>query len=709
MKIKNIGIENRNNRPTIIVNNEIVAPFIFALSDIPGARTNTLYAQKNIKKFSESGINLVAIDCSLSLCYHKAVGIDFRSISEEIKGVLDANKNALILIRLHLNPPYWWLRDNPQECIKYRTEHGDIEGIDNGEQSILLEHDSKYHLRVSMASKKWKEEMGKILKELCSYLEHSEEGESVCAIQVSYGTCGEWHNFGCDVSDNMESFFRDYIKDKYKTVQNLRNTYKDDKVDFDTAIFCPEYFRAGDKMYLLDPEKSINAIDSRYAQQLATVEAIVYFAKIVKETFTRPILTGTFYGYLIWVMADTIDGQLFPEILFKNKEYIQFLAGPMPYSLNRTSQGASIQRGLMESCRLNSVLWICEMDQRPKGLLYNYLDDNKYDEESIAILKRHILQVLLAGQGAWYYDHKVVDFVDRAYNDDGTLIALREEIKSVYRKLGWWERDIFQKEIKKLNDFSKKFMMEEYQPQADVLVVFDEKRIFYRIWREEKSCDFLIKLAKSGVCYDTIYLSDLDKCDKDRYKCVFFYDTHFSYEKDRAFIKEFIKGKTAVFFENAFCSTEKHISLKNTSEIIGLELEEVGNQDFVKNIFGEEIKLTLNHKEKYMFYSVKMNNTYHILSKYANGEICAVQNDNIFYYSYYELTQSELKNILKESGAFIYVEDGNIAMAGGNYLAIYTYKGGKIEVNFKNGKTITRDFSPISTVLFNSSTGKEIL
>ena len=54
-----------------------------------------------------------------------------------------------VILRLHLNPPYWWLRDNPDETVIYRTPNGDKIGIDDGEPERLIHHDFAGHMRVS--------------------------------------------------------------------------------------------------------------------------------------------------------------------------------------------------------------------------------------------------------------------------------------------------------------------------------------------------------------------------------------------------------------------------------------------------------------------------------------------------------------------------------------------------------------------------------
>ena len=110
-----------NNRPTLLLDGADTLPLIYALSDFPGADSRTYQAQKNIAAFHQAGINLVACDTNLLLGWYKASEGDYDALRAELSYVLDANPDARIFLRLHLNPPYWWLRDHPEELIVYRT------------------------------------------------------------------------------------------------------------------------------------------------------------------------------------------------------------------------------------------------------------------------------------------------------------------------------------------------------------------------------------------------------------------------------------------------------------------------------------------------------------------------------------------------------------------------------------------------------------
>jgi hypothetical protein len=126
MSVTEIKIDS--GLPSIYIDGVKVPPVLYGLSDIPGSKSCTAQAQRNIYAFAKAGINLVNADTGLHLGWHRITPFDTEPLIQEIAGVLDANPKAKILLRLHMNPPYWWLRDNPDECIVYRTPEGDFPG-----------------------------------------------------------------------------------------------------------------------------------------------------------------------------------------------------------------------------------------------------------------------------------------------------------------------------------------------------------------------------------------------------------------------------------------------------------------------------------------------------------------------------------------------------------------------------------------------------
>ncbi len=89
------------------------------------------------------------------------------------------------------------------------------------------------------------------------------------------------------------------------------------------------------------------------------------------------------------------------------------------FELGKTAvqiDGAPLQRSMLESMRLNNMLWLTEMDQHPLGTEDRIGGDPKKYDETIALLRRNFLQPLFAGEGMWYYEQIMLGYNYRMSN-----------------------------------------------------------------------------------------------------------------------------------------------------------------------------------------------------------------------------------------------------------------------------------------------------
>lgn len=671
-------------------------PLIYALSDFPAADSKTYQAQKNIKAFAKAGIKLVACDTNLCLGWYKALNCEYDALKAELSYVLDANPEAQILLRLHINPPYWWLRDNPDELIVYRTEDGDFEGIDNGESDRMIRGDKNKLLRVSTASKKWLNEAGERLRGFLEYIKDTPEGRALMAVQVAYGLNGEWHQIGTDVSNVMQEYFHEFLKDKYHDVDTFRKAWNDEKVTFDNAPFHPEIFTPGDDGLFRDPQKSRYIIDAQECIQTSNVNAIVHFCKIVKEVMGNAMLAGTFYGYYLYTGGDNapIGGHLMPEVLYNAKDVVDFLCGPAPYVENRKPHAVPMQRGLLESNRLNSMLWLTEMDQAPEeSLQYPYGGNPAKMDMSIAIMRRNILMTILSGEGAWFYDHRS----DMTNN-------------GVYRKIGWWDNERLMQEIADLKKLADDHHTRPYSPVADVLFVYDTKQAFVRSKCTDLQYEVFSAVLRCGVAADTIYLSDFDKCDISRYKLIVFTNAYLLTPAQRRMIREMTSGKQVIWLgAPGYCDGNK-LDVNSTKETTGMAVERCGYTDgYVTNdeLGAEELQDKLPEGTP-RFRITDENVT--VLGRFKNSDVCAAYKENQWYFASPLISQACAQPIVKRSGAHVYSEDNGISvLADGNIVLLYTNNDGVKTITLRNGKKVSKPLKAYTSWVVDAETGKDLL
>lgn len=653
-------IIKENGYVFLSVNGKIIPPLMYASSDL-GLYDKT---QQSIKDFKDCGINLVSV-CSNICADWKENGDYYPNAPLEcVRKVLAANPDAKIIIRLNLSAPYWWMRKYPDEVIKY---YG-VLSADTGSDGTFFSKDKTNEIKVSFASKKWKDDVCEILKKLCFVLQNDKDGQSVIGIQVAYGTCGEWHFFGKyydngtgifegDYSEAMKGFFREYLKDKYKTETALSESWGIETT-FSTAELATPKERKNyveDDKYLL-PEFSMRALDSLKCMHLSAVSAIKTFASAIKESTDNRYLVGTFYGYF-FACGDVFGRMLESKALYDD-DNIDYLSSPNAYTANKKSGNYAYSRCLLESIRLNGKLFLCEMDQGYKSYCVykneptdTYLCEN--NEEYNALVRRNICENLLRGCGAWFFDH-------RHPKDDYT------------HKQPYWGDSEKLENIANLTKFYYKMLelRPEYKSTNDVLLVFDSESV-YNLGTGEMhntycNFDFLDAVAKSGAGYDCVYLYDIEKIDISNYKCVVFTYCVKMTGENVSYIKNKVMGNGRTV---AFIGTNGYIVDDKTS------------YSNVKNLYGVIPKG--NYKSKRKDYTI-------------------VSTDGYVYDSAY------YAELFKNAGAHMYTENGEVLTAANDLVMYHCTNKKETALNLKCGKQSVKN-GKYQTAVFDSLTGEKIL
>lgn len=711
-------IRQMGNKPTLLIDGQPTAPVLYALSDFPGAAANTAYAQHNIAAFAKAGVQLVEADVGLHVGWRKTTGFDPDALICELSSVLDANPDAKILLRLHMNPPYWWMRDNPDECVIYRTMDGDVPGIDNGESDRLIRDDHNGHLRVSLASEKWLAEATERMTAFLQAIEGTAEGKALMAVQVACGINGEWHQWGCDVGLPAQKRFRRWLRETYLTEEALRRAWNDPDVTFDTAELHPENFLAGDDGCWRDPQKSQNRIDSQIVQQLVVPEAILHFCRAAKKT-NPDLLCGAFYAYYLGTGDGgvgeflgrapkgarrtnmPIGGHLFPHMLYEDPS-VDFLAGPFCYyKESRSSEGATIQRALLESHRLRGMLWLTEMDHRPVGLEYCIGGDPEKFEQTRADLRRCTLQPLMAGEGYWYYDHRLVPSMVKLAG--GSVSA---PTASIYRKRGWWESEKSMQEIAQIQRTAQQMTEREYHGAADVLLVYDTTSHFYQAYSNEETVKLHMTLIRSGVVYDSIYVQELPLCDMERYKCVIFVNCHMVTPENRALARRLTQGRMVIHLHgHGYCDGQT-LSLAHLSETVGMTMEKTEAESMT--ILAEPSAAIALSGGLAPFFRV-CDADAEVLARYDNGEAAAAIRGNDVYMHLQYLPVSLVRLLMQRAGVHQWVDSDEPVLAGAGLVAVNCQRAGVRTLTLPNGKQITVESDGFATPVYDLETGERVM
>lgn len=522
------AVRTWNGRPTLHIRDQPVYACFYALTDCPGGRFSFDEGPAlSIRQFTDAGFRLFQLDLFLQDLWTSPSTFSIDLLRRQIRGILAQCPDGAVVLRWHLNPPKWWIAQNPGELCRYAN--GDFEKIERSVPVRVLQDDLRRTPRVSLASRKWFADASARTKQMLQELAKTPEGNALAGVHVACGVYGEWHYWGFmrnepDVSAPMQARFDEWRKAHGKPAAKIPST---------------EERRALDDGIFRDPAKRESVIDYYRNQQELVAERILDFCALVKQNWPRPILTGTFYGYFFSMFDRQATGGHLCLHKILESPHVDYLSAPQAYgTLFRDPGGSGITRALIESIRLHGKLFLDEMDQTPSWKWLNNVDtafqltDVDLD---VALIRRNVMESFTRGAGLWYYDFGPANLS------------------------GWWQDFRLMREIRNLKAILEKYHQRPYQPAGDVLYVFDTDVFYYTgsIQGTDPVTDPLAvnraagEAYRSGLAIETIHLRDLPKVQLDRFKVVVFANTWLLSADQRRFIRDKVMagGKRHVIFQ----------------------------------------------------------------------------------------------------------------------------------------------------------------
>jgi hypothetical protein len=703
---KTASVRQENGRSVLIVNDKQVTPAFYSLTHAYGARWSwEEVPRRNLKNFCDIGFRLFQLDLYFEDIWYKGCDtLDIGKARRQVRGLLEVCPDAGVVIRIHVNAPFWWNEENKEECTQYADGPVDIRTY--GPPFNNEDGDVDRPLRASLASMKWRKESGEKLAEFCRAMANTPEGKSVIGIHVSGGVYGEWHYWGFidhdpDTGPAMTQYFRNWLRKKYISDEAMQKTWNSIKYTLDNAIVpdLSERNFTSDGNFR-DPSLEQRVIDYFMAQQEVVAEDIEYFTAIVKKSWPRQLIVGVFYGYFHMTFCrQAAGGHLLVERIL-NCPSIDYLSAPQSYwGAAQLAGGSGNSRGVIESALLHGKLWLDEMDNgglQKKTALDPVRNSGKYDPEYLPVLQRSAIYPLMRGIGLWYYD-----------------FGPRESF-------GWWDNTVYMNSIRKEKELFDSLQNRLYEPVSDVLYVWDQESFLYVANGWTPICYDLIdqsfeEALRTGSAGDQIYLFDLDKVDLKKYRAVLFMNVYKLSEKQRDFIKTKVArdGRTLIWNYLPGYTDGKSISLKFVNDVTQFETIPL----ISKEIPVVQIENTSN---EYTFEGainpmvVISDPKAEILARLKNSghPVVARKTFNNFrsVFSSLPLHNTDLfRKLFKEAGCHIYNQENDFTYANSGLIMIHTKDGGRRTIHLKNGKNISVEIPAYSTWLINAETGNILL
>jgi len=277
---------------------------------------------------------------------------DFSAVRRRMDEFLKHDPEGLVIPRIGMEPPEWWRKANPDECMVY----------DDGTRGWSC-----------VASEKWRDYAAEQLRQLVRFLEWN-YGDHI----LGYHPCGQntgewfykdsWRRKLSGFSPAMERGFREWLREKYHDdINSLNRSWGAQLADFD-AVKVPTKEERLEALCgsFRDPERQRKVIDFTEYMQVAMVEPLERFARIVKEETGGRKLVVFFYGYLfefgpLWAGAPN-SGHYALSRLLKCPD-IDILCSPISY-FDRGSGGIGAFMSPVDSVQLHGKLWLNEDDTR---------------------------------------------------------------------------------------------------------------------------------------------------------------------------------------------------------------------------------------------------------------------------------------------------------------------------------------------------------
>ena len=409
---------------------------------------------------------------------------DFTPIYESVEKIVKANENARVMLRVNLNVPLWWRKENPEELVV----------LSDGKREPYMQ--SEY-------SELWREDVEKFLAYLCAYVRGFPFSKHIVAIQLAGMQTEEWLALrtaeGCfDYSAPAQRAYKKWLLNRY---QNEVNAYLPTLEELNEA-------RHGAK--ITDVDKHRKLIDYMRFFNEGRAQVIKELCALVKEETKGELLVGVFYGYFGQLPCEYGHNAL--SMLLQD-ENIDFFASPFAYIGCRQTAEDWIYQSVMDSTTLAGKAWFLEADVRTcyTKALYEtnpeLMDGErtvkhfqnpvwfgpKREEESVWVMLRSFAKVLCSGHAFWWFD-----MWGQWYNSPN-LMELVRRCRELYER-GFGERKNSELAVI-LDEESSYGVSEEY---------------YYALSKEQ-----LVELGFVGAPYDMYSIQDAERI-KSQYKTLLY-------------------------------------------------------------------------------------------------------------------------------------------------------------------------------------------
>lgn len=453
-----------------------IRPCVYSIADnwkrfrrIPLEIGDTLLA--TMEKAEAAGVNFVSYYTS---DIWKKGGDDFEEHDRFVDAMIRVNPNVLLIPRVDVNAPGWWLAEHPEHRMQYAEEQADVKGPYVYSMGIRPE-------MAAVSSRPYREAAIAYIVCFCRHM-MERYPENFAGIHPCGQNSNEWFYF--DSWNKMHGFDPETLSAYRKYTGNPNAV---------VPTFAERNANAKDD-HLLDGVTQRNLLTFNRFLQDDLTDFLAEIARACRQATGGKKLVLFFYGYAYEFSAHGYgpanSGHYGVEkLLGKAAGDIDILCSPISYG-DRAFCGSAPAMSCAESIMRRGVLWLNEDDTR------TYLDRRSEDsvqegskvmmEQSRMVALRNTAEEAIRGFGSWWMDLPGFGWYDS------------KELWGVQKALMHMERSLCRRS-------------KPYAP--DVALILDEESMLHVLPGAWKMNNRLIRQSKkdvnrAGAPYGQYFLSD---------------------------------------------------------------------------------------------------------------------------------------------------------------------------------------------------------
>ncbi len=717
-------IREYNGRPAIYINGEYFPPMMATI------RTNAydhMEIDRNYyRELGRAGIRIFFVICDTVWLKPNALEL----FCEEAEIILEEVPDAYIIPRIGLHPNNEWIKDHPDDCVRYSD--GTSPEVNLFTESYVTTLPAHY----SLCSESWRLDAGKALAETWEMIMALPYADRIAGCFLAAGGTSEWYymlntvdwdkQISLDHSPAFKKNFSRFLREKYKTDAELQKCWKNPDATIDNPPIpetAKHYFAImsdNDVLYpkteivansnvsapdgngtsignIIDLNKNPDVYDFYLAWHQGTAESVLHFAKIIKE-LTPDKLVGAFYG----AMGCTTflpTGTCGATTTILNSPYIDFLAVPGVYE-NRMAGGFEGQREVQDSFALHNKMYIVEQDTRTH--MENAYFRNVFGifdlEDSTNIMKREFGRNIAEDTQAWWFDQ--------------ILSGKRYKHPELYKLLS------------KQQEIAKESYTIPRTKNSEIAFIYDDhSTLLVSIKTSFDIIELLhnYEVARVGAPIDRYFHNDLADPKMPDYKMYVFVNTFNLTDDDRRVIREKLRRNNAVavwLYASGVANPDREdkLSPDNIADLVGAPIEmdtdcvsgkfriipnshgvvHTMQPRFLYGYFDSGRKHSLGgivtEKPSYMFPAFYPESGTVAASFVNNGKpaLTVVKADgytSVFHGSRI-LRHDTIRSIARFAGCHIYCDSDDITYIGPSYITVHASTNGEKTLRFPKECTL---------------------